>query len=90
MRTRLLILALLLATNGALGCRTVWVHPEASREKYTADSYRCRYGQAPPSEEEILQGEIPDVRRRHGWKECMALLGWTPKTGMRASPPYSQ
>ena len=37
------LLATLLAAS-AFGCRTVWVHPEATAEKYSGDLFFCHYG----------------------------------------------
>jgi hypothetical protein len=83
-------LYLMLITVVSVGCRTVWVHPDASHEKYTSDFYRCRFGTEPPTPEEIEHGELPTITPRRDWKQCMALLGWRTKTGMRSSPPHSR
>ena len=45
---------LLLIAAAATGCsQTVWIHPEASAQKYREDHYLCRYGEARPSEEDL-------------------------------------
>ena len=88
MKTAALIFVMLASL--LLGCRTVWVHPEASQQKYTEDYYSCRFGTEPPTQEAIRQGELPDVAARPDWKQCMALLGWTSKVGMRWNEPYSE
>jgi hypothetical protein len=86
---RFATLVLMLAMTPILGCRTVWVHPEATQEKYTQDFYRCRFGADPPTAEEIRAGDQPPLTKRRDWEECMALLGWTSRVGMRWSEPYS-
>ena len=79
-----------LAVTSLLGCRTVWVHPEASQEKYASDFYRCRFGAEPPTNEQIHAGALPSVSARPDWEQCMGLLGWTPEVGMRWSESYSR
>lgn len=90
MHKQLGVLALLILACMSTGCRTVFVHPDATQEKYTADFYRCRFGTEPPTQEEIHRGDLPTLNPRRDWKHCMALLGWTTKVGMRWSPPYSR
>ena len=90
MKTKIAVLALLLAVGSGLGCRTIWIHPGATQQKYTDDLYRCRFGAEPPSEAEIRNGEMPAaIKVRRDWKECMALLGWSHEVGMRWSKPYA-
>ncbi len=38
------IASLLLASLSLVGCRTIWVHPDATAEKYENDMFFCRYG----------------------------------------------
>jgi len=54
MRLAAAILVALMAGCVA-GCRTVWVHPEASATKYRDDRYLCRYGEVRPTEQELRQ-----------------------------------
>ncbi len=81
--------SLTLVLGSVMGCRTVWVNPGASSAKYQADIYQCRYGTEAPTDKEIRSGDLPPVSARRDWKECMALLGWTTRVGMRSSEPYS-
>ena len=91
-RVRLVGLALTLAITSLAtsGCRSVWVHPDASHEKYSADLYRCRYGVDPPTADEIRSGTVASPRARRDWKLCMNTLGWSPRVGMSWDPPYGR
>ena len=42
--SKLMIAALLGSAMLLTGCRTVWVHPDASAEKYHEDTVRCQFG----------------------------------------------
>ena len=88
--TRRTILAgLLLALLVTAGCRNVWVHPEATAEKYNSDLYLCKYGTPQPTAEEYANPNrvVPKVRR--DWKLCMAAQGWELDTRHRSSKPYA-
>ena len=60
--------ALILAAVFAVGCRTVWVHPEATAEKYQKDTFFCKYGieqsdWSPPVEAETAgEGSTADMK----------------------------
>lgn len=41
---RVAVFALLLVALGLVGCRTVWVHPNATADKYADDTFFCKYG----------------------------------------------
>jgi hypothetical protein len=41
------ILALLVGVSWSLGCRTVWIHPEATPQKYSEDVNYCQTEQRP-------------------------------------------
>jgi hypothetical protein len=85
--TNLIFVTILLL--GPTSCRTTWVHPEATQQKYAHDSYKCQYGTEPPSAEQIRgSGTLPVTERRRDWKACMALLGWSRDTRMRSSEPW--
>lgn len=75
------------------GCRTIWMHPEATPEKYEDDKYFCQRGvergENPPgvdteSERAWALGESP---ARADWKQCMLRLGWETIPGARWLPP---
>ena len=68
-----------------VGCRSVWVHPEASAEKYAHDLHVCRYGTEPS----VAAGASPG-RAQRGWKQCMVGLGWETDTGFRSNQPWSK
>jgi hypothetical protein len=65
------LLALLFLTS----CRTVWVHPDADAERYTADQSACRAQVAQPA-----QGR---------WRDCMVAHGWSPTVGFRWQEPFA-
>ena len=72
-----------------LGCRIVWIHPEATAEKYQADTLRCKYGMTPAEFQQAVDtanGQIPPYRRN--WRECMQMLGWKTKTDSRDHRPW--
>ena len=80
--------SLLLCTAG---CRSVWVHPEATQEKFTHDQARCMYGMSSEEADRILLNpdEVPPSPRK-GWKRCMTLLGWDTVTGARAGRQWDR
>ena len=86
--TRALLLIMLLAVLGT-GCRTVWVHPEATQEKWSQDFYLCRFGAKPPTAEDLQDADRPVLVPRSDWKHCLATLGWTTRVRPRSSPPFS-
>jgi hypothetical protein len=61
-----LAVAILVASmaGGVAGCRTVWVHPEASATKYRDDHYLCRYGEVRPTEEQLRQRALAQSQSR--------------------------
>ena len=66
------------------GCRSVWVHPEATADKHREDLARCKYGISSAEADEIVTNpdrQIPP--HRPDWRNCMELLGWSTKTARR-------
>ena len=71
------------------GCRSVWVHPDASEVKYQNDMARCKYGTSSEELQRILATETsPIPQYRSDWKRCMDLLGWHTQVRRRSSPPW--
>jgi hypothetical protein len=71
------------------GCRSVWVHPDATEAMYLNDSARCKYGISNEALERAIatpSGPLPQVRS--DWKQCMGLLGWHTQVRRRSSPPW--
>jgi hypothetical protein len=71
------------------GCRTVWVHPNASAQMYEADILRCKYRMTPEDLQRLLadpNAPLPDYRS--DWKQCMELLGWETDRRSRSSAPW--
>ena len=68
------------------GCRTVWVHPDASEAMYLNDIARCKYG---VSNDELQRAaatpssSLPEYRS--DWKQCMGLLGWHTQVRRRSN-----
>jgi hypothetical protein len=93
------LLAALLCSLVFVACRTVWVHEEATAEKYANDIFFCKYGLErsewlpPEPEERRTQSERawalgePDYSSlgepREDWKRCMVRLGWRTSAGGR-------
>jgi hypothetical protein len=73
-----------------LGCRSVWVHPEATHARFNEDLYRCQFGAEPPSVAAFRSSDRPVVELRQDWKLCMASLGWERDTRFRSSEPYAK
>lgn len=73
----------------AMGCRNVWVHPEATHAKYNHDLYLCQFGTEPPSVEGYADPDRPNPTLRRDWKYCMASLGWELDSRSRSSKPYA-
>lgn len=73
------------------GCRTVWVHPDATAEKYAEDIARCKYGLTAAEVNHIVlnSGEALPPHRRN-WKQCMQILGWSTETKPRAHPLWDR
>ena len=73
------------------GCRSVWVHPEATAEKYQEDTARCKYGMTSSELEEVINDPDRQMpRHRDDWRECMQLLGWTTETDYRSEPVWDR
>jgi hypothetical protein len=85
-----------------LGCRSVWVHPDATAEKYANDLFFCRQGMERSEWQARAESEFdtrsdrawalegtdePKVVNR-AWKSCMVSLGWDTVVGSRSSPPW--
>jgi len=60
----------------ALGCRTVWIHPDASQAKFDADRAEC---QRAIDEARAAGASAPN------WKRCLLDRGWTATTDFRSS-----
>ncbi len=84
-----------------LGCRSVWVHPEATAQKYEGDLFFCKHGversewKPDPGEvatdsdrEWALGGGSQPTVVREGWKHCMIRLGWHTVVGGRSEKPW--
>ena len=75
------LLVLFMAALG--GCETLWIHPEATSDKYERDVYYCRFGverlPADATPEEQRERAIAVQPREH-WTECMYQLGWRRQT----------
>jgi hypothetical protein len=85
---RLLVVVALLAA-AMTGCRSVWVHADASEARYQADFTRCSYGVSSEELQQILATpSSPLPKHRPDWKQCMALLGWQTEWRSRSSPPW--
>lgn len=85
MRSTAWLAAAILGAGILLGCRTVWVHPKATAEKYQTDFARCKYGMTPAELERIMDDPHKDFPpQRRDWKRCMQLLGWHTKVGSRS------
>lgn len=95
----LLILGLLLLAS----CRSVWVHPEATEEKYAADLFFCQRG-VELDEWQASGGAVTETRServwalnpavdavggmRPDWKQCMVALGWHTVARSRRNPAW--
>ena len=87
--------ALLALTATALlpGCRTIWLHPDATVEKYEDDKYFCQHGVERGESEPGVQTEserawaLSISQARADWKQCMVRLGWETIPGARWLPP---
>ena len=67
------------------GCRIVWVHPDATAEKYQEDTVRCKYGMTPAELQQLVDAASqPLPPQRRNWRQCMQLLGWKTKAAPRA------
>jgi hypothetical protein len=77
----------LMLALGIVGCRTVWVHPDASAQKYADDMFWCQYGYH--RGDEIAEHTAPRPLHR-GWRECMGALGWEPRRGVKWELPYDR
>jgi hypothetical protein len=74
----------------AVGCKNVWIHPEATREKYNHDLYLCQFGTKPPNVESLGDPDRANPTLRRDWKHCMASLGWEIDNRSRSSKPYAR
>ena len=81
-RLWLLLAAAALALSG---CRTVWIHPEADRDRYLREYHRCRYGAEPPTPPEAPV----EARSRAHWRDCMYARGWSRRVRWRFVDPYA-
>ena len=71
------------------GCRSVWVHPEASEAKYQNDTAQCKYGISNEELQRILATPTSLIPQyRSDWKRCMTLLGWHTQVRRRSNPPW--
>ena len=87
-RSSLAVLALVIV-GGLSGCRTVWVHPDASQAKYFEDLHHCQYGTSVPTAQDYRDGTVSELPRVRGdWKMCMGALGWSTKVGDYFSKPF--
>jgi len=71
------------------GCRSVWVHPDATEAMYLNDIARCKYGI--PNDElqrAIATPSSPLPEYRSDWRQCMGLLGWHTQVRRRSSPKW--
>ena len=85
---KLLPLLFLLSTV-AIGCRTIWVHPEATEAKWDKDFYRCRFGMTPEQLE--ARNENPDaesLRLNPSWEACLSESGWDTRPGSNLGPQW--
>ena len=84
MQRMLPVLLGLLALGISLsGCRNVWVHPQASEEKWTYDSELC---DGMPKTDTPAKPSPPEGAR--SWKQCMLALGWSTETDSSVAPLY--
>jgi len=73
------------------GCRSVYVHPEATAEKFENDQARCKYNVSAAELAAIVGDEsrtIPPIRR--DWKKCMIAMGWDTRSRVRSSNVWSR
>lgn len=85
-----LSLCAVLTACSVLGCRTVWVHPDASEAKWHQDYDRCRYGLTSKElEQHDADPYLALPPRRDDWKQCLLRLGWRTRSGRHGSAPYS-
>lgn len=70
-------MALLTWAVPCLGCRTVWMHPEASPGKFEADKAQCEREVASPP---------PGGPVYRNWKACLLANGWTATSDFRFRP----
>lgn len=71
------------------GCRTVWMHPNATAAMYQNDILRCKYRMTPEELQRLLtdpDASLPEYRT--DWKQCMELLGWEPERRSASRPPW--
>jgi hypothetical protein len=90
-------LAATLIAVSLVGCRTVWVHPEATAQKYADDTFFCKYGVE--RSEWVSEAGVEAERQRalapaggvinRAWKHCLRELGWTTTTGSRSNEAWS-
>ena len=74
----------------AVGCKNVWVHPDATHAKYNHDLYLCQFGTEPPSVESLGDPGRANPTLREDWKLCMGSLGWEIDNRSRRSKPYAR
>lgn len=86
-----------------VGCRTVWVHPEATADKYASDLFFCQRGIELSEWREThetstgtrsdrawaLGDDAAPAAELPGWKHCMIRLGWDTRVGFRSEAPWS-
>ena len=79
------LLVYIFVALGVSGCRSVYVHPDATAEKFEVDSTRCKYNMNPTDFRNVLADSSQDVPViRTDWKRCMVALGWETRGGVRA------
>lgn len=93
--SKLMLAALLGSAVLLTGCRTVWVHPDASAEKYHEDTVRCQFGISSTELERLHEryATEPEFRlpeARSGWTRCMEARGWSTRVGLRSKASWDE
>jgi hypothetical protein len=74
MKAPWVIILLLIAATA--GCRTVWIHPEATQALFDAERAECLRA--------VETARAAGVRAPN-WKRCMLDKGWTATTDFRSA-----
>ena len=69
------------------GCRSVWVHPEATKEKYETDLSSCKYGVKLGNSDSSGSTVATSGKVDRDWKHCMVSLGWGTTASLRSDAP---
>lgn len=101
MRDSAILSTALLVAAVLVGCRTVWVHPEATAKKFDEDTFFCKYGiersewepdpAEPTTDSErawAFEGGSQPATVSPGWKRCMLKLGWDTSVSFRSAKPW--